>query len=72
MMYRGRIQNGVVVLDAPNNLEEGTEVQVEILSKSKEQRPLGKELLRFAGIAEDLPPDIAKNHDHYLHGLPKK
>jgi hypothetical protein len=34
--------------------------------------PLGKQLLQFAGIAEDLPSDIARNHDHYLHGLPKK
>jgi hypothetical protein len=27
---------------------------------------------RFAGSARGLPPDMALNHDHYLHGLPKK
>jgi hypothetical protein len=27
---------------------------------------------RFAGTVRGLPPDMALNHDHYLHGLPKK
>ena len=27
-------------------------------------------LLEFAGTAEGLPPDLAENHDHYLHGTP--
>lgn len=26
----------------------------------------------FIGIATDLPPDAALNHDHYLYGAPKK
>jgi hypothetical protein len=29
-------------------------------------------LLEIAARIEGLPPDFAKNHDHYLHGLPKK
>ena len=29
-------------------------------------------LLDFAAETEGLPPDLAANHDHYLHGLPKK
>ena len=33
---------------------------------------IGKVLLEFAGTAEGLPPDMARNHDHYLHGTPKK
>ena len=32
----------------------------------------GDFLLRLAGTAEGLPPDLAENHDHYLHGAPKK
>ncbi len=37
----------------------------------KAASPLGELLLKFAGIADDLPPDMAKNHDHYLYGAPK-
>ncbi len=29
-------------------------------------------LLEIAARIEGLPPDFAKNHDHYLHGLPRK
>ena len=30
------------------------------------------QLLKFAAEIEGLPSDLAANHDHYLHGLPKK
>jgi hypothetical protein len=26
----------------------------------------------FIGIADGLPSDMAENHDHYIHGRPKK
>ncbi len=29
-------------------------------------------LLQIAARIEGLPPDFATNHDHYLHGIPKK
>jgi hypothetical protein len=32
----------------------------------------GEALLEVAGTAEGLPPDFAENHDHYLHGAPKR
>ncbi len=34
--------------------------------------PILEKLLRHAGTAKGLPSDLALNHDHYLHGLPKK
>jgi hypothetical protein len=35
------------------------------------ERSVWDALLEFAGTAEGLPPDLAENHDHYLHGAPK-
>ena len=29
-------------------------------------------LLRLAGAAHGLPPDLAENHDFYLYGAPKR
>lgn len=29
-------------------------------------------LLKLAGTAKGLPKDLAKNHDHYLHGAAKR
>ena len=33
---------------------------------------LSRCLLKFAGIADDLPSDLARNLDHYVHGHPKR
>ncbi|MCX8092336.1 MAG: hypothetical protein N3I86_15610 [Verrucomicrobiae bacterium] len=29
-------------------------------------------LLEFAGKAQELPSDLAENHDHYLYGTPRR
>ena len=79
MTYRGRVTNGVVLLEDPTVLPEGTEVSVRpVPTKRKraksEKRPLtvGKGLLKLAGKAKGLPPDAARNLDHYLYGYPKR
>jgi len=35
-------------------------------------RPWGEALLELAGSATGLPADLAQNHDHYLHGAPRR
>ena len=76
MCYTGTVKNGVVVLADEVKLDEGTRVRVEPLKKPgrkpRAASSLGKMLLQFAGKAKGLPADMARNHDHYLHGLPKK
>ncbi len=45
--------------------------KVEDLAKAK-RRTIGEALLEVAGTAEGLPRDLARNHDHYLHGTPRE
>ncbi len=79
MVHRGRVTNGVVVLNAPGTLPEGAEVRVELVreqtseaDQGKREPTLGQKLLRHAGKAVGLPEDAARNHDHYLYGTPSK
>ncbi len=73
MTYRGRVKNGVIVLDDSAALPEGTEVEIEPVNGEDERGPtLAERLQDVIGIAEGLPPDMARNHDHYIHGTPKK
>lgn len=77
MTYRGRVRNGVVEFEDGAAPPDGTEVRVESIGDgSPAERPpgtLGERLLRHAGTAgEGLPSDLARNHDHYLHGQPKR
>jgi hypothetical protein len=77
-MIRGRVQNGVVVLKAPSALREGTEVAVEPLpridkkGKAAKRPTVGRALASLAGKAKNLPPDAARNVDHYLYGHAKR
>lgn len=76
MSYRGRVRNGVVEFEDGPVPPEGTIVRVEPIAA--DARPddatgtLGQRLLKHAGAGGDgLPADLARNHDHYLHGQPK-
>jgi hypothetical protein len=71
MTYRGRIKQGVIVLEGDVSLPEGTEVAVEPISAPAEAS-VWSNLLKLAGQAQDLPDDAAENVDHYLYGAPKK
>ncbi len=72
MEYMGTVSNGVVVLENNGSLPEGARVRVSLLEPSRDAETLGQRLLRFAGVARGLPSDMAENHDHYLHGQPKR
>lgn len=77
-MIRGRVHNGVVVLEDPQALRDGTEVAVKPLSPrggkvQDAKRPtVSRALSRLAGKAQGLPPDAARNVDHYLYGHVKR
>ena len=73
MSYKGTVRNGVVVLDAPLKLPEGTTVHVEPVSdqKASASRPEDP-LFDMSQYAVDTGiPDLAVNLDHYLYGHPK-
>ena len=46
--------------------------KVEELAQTGSPAPVWDVLGKWAGKAEGLPSDLAENHDHYLHGAPKK
>ncbi len=74
MSITGSVQNGVVVLDPPFSLSEGTHVTVEPVAAAKEtpKRSLLERLGDVVGKVDGLPPDASQNVDHYLYGAPKQ
>jgi len=72
MTHRGHIKDGHILLDEGVELPEGAEVRIELVVPEAEQPAIWKKLLELAGTAEGLPPDMARNHNHYLYGTPKK
>jgi hypothetical protein len=79
MTYRGRVKNGVVVLEGGVRLREGMDVRVEpigepetVAAGTQEERQLREGLSSFSGVVKGGPSDFARNHDHYLHGTPRQ
>ena len=87
MTYRGHIENGVVVLDDHARIPEGTPVQVWDRPDVRDDDPAPESpgdlpdedaiptlYERLEGLigTVDLPEDFAEQHDHYLHGTPKR
>ena len=75
MTIRGKVSGGVVVLEKAGILPEGTVVQVEPICAAADADAEGdiwQKLAKWGGKAAGLPADLARNHDHYLHGTPKR
>ena len=70
MSFHGHIENGIVVLDEPLTVPDGTTVRVEVIALAP--KTLADRFKNVIGTGVDLPEDLAKNHDHYLHGTPKQ
>jgi hypothetical protein len=72
MTCRGHVKNGQITLDEPVLFPEGAEVVVALVEKPESDgEDLNAVLLRHAGQGQNLPADLAAQHDHYAHGKPK-
>ena len=77
MTLVGHIKNGRIELEEAGPLPEGARVRVQILDGEAADadapaETLASKLLKYAGRIKDAPSDLARNHDHYIHGTPKE
>ena len=76
MVYRGIVKNGVVVIEEGAKLPDGMEVRIEPFAPGgnppSEGPTLAEQFADVIGTVPDLPSDMAGQHDHYLHGAPKR
>lgn len=73
MSFTGHVKQGVVVFDGPARPPDGAVVRVEEVSPVSPEPPTWGEVLKdFIGAVDGLPADLAENHDHYIHGSPKR
>jgi hypothetical protein len=72
--YLGEIRDGVVVFDGPAPaLPSGTKVRIEPIPADGDSTPtLAERLKSVIGSVTGLPADMAEQHDHYIHGTPKR
>jgi len=52
--------------------DEKKQLRERLLATAAPEVSVMEKLRRMAGKANGLPRDMARNHDHYLHGVPKR
>jgi len=67
----------VLVPDEPVDLPMDCELEVHVQPTAQSQEKVGSlqrllDLARQFPAGEQTPQDLAKQHDHYLYGLPKR
>jgi hypothetical protein len=68
MVYRGRVERGNIVLESGQELPEGAEVRVELVTR---EETAADPLLRMPDLAVETGiPDLATNIDRYLYDHP--
>lgn len=72
MTVQGVVRDGAIVLDDNRTLPEGARVSVTVETAPPKKTSLRDVLQESAGCMEGLPHDMAAQHDHYLHGTPKR
>ena len=81
MIFRGRIENGDIVLADGMHLPEGAEIEFAVLnlhhssdasSAVSDSTAADDPIMKYIGIATDLPSDASRNLDRYLYRKPKK
>ena len=70
MSITATVEKDTIKLPPGVHFPDGTPVRIEPI---EDHGPtLAERLASFIGVARDLPPDLAENHDHYLYGTPKR
>lgn len=76
MVFQGHIENGVAVFDEPTKLPDGMKVRIVPIAAvpvaEGGRKTLAERFKNLIGAVDDLPEDMAENHDHYLYGTPKQ
>ena len=74
MSITATVEKDTIRLPEGLHIPDGTQVVIKTMERSGSANDdsLARCLLQFAGVADDLPADLASNLDHYVHGHPKQ
>ena len=67
------VENDTIKL--PMHVPDGTRVEITLPEEKAVPAESGNALtwmMKYAGIVDDMPADLAAEHDHYLYGTPKR
>jgi len=71
MSITATVSDGKIVLPPEAQWPNGSVVRIELV-QAEELPTLLEDMKDFIGVGDENITDMAENHNHYLHGYPKK
>lgn len=72
MSIAATVQNGAIKLPEGVHLPDGTRVEIVLTQEEPDPVKALGWMAEYAGCIDGLPKDFAAEHDHYIHGTPKR
>ena len=66
------VENDTIKLPPGVHVPDGTKLEINLPEVMATKNSAAKPYLELAGLADDMPSDLARNLDHYIHGHAKK
>ena len=72
MTITAKVHNHTITLPPELAIAEGAEVQITVPDAGAAPPHRHEWMRKYIGALKDLPEDFAAEHDHYIHGTPKR
>lgn len=72
MSIAATVENGSIKLPEGIHLPDGTRVEISLPQEEPAGEADRRWMLKYAGCIDGLPEDFAAEHDHYIHGTPRR
>jgi hypothetical protein len=66
------VENDTIKLPPGVHVPDGTKVEITLPEAAPARKSVAQRYAKLAGLADDMPADLARNLDHYVHGHSKK
>ncbi|EDY19870.1 hypothetical protein CfE428DRAFT_2459 [Chthoniobacter flavus Ellin428] len=66
------VENDTIKLPPGVHVPDGTKLEITLPEETSTKKSALHPYTKLVGLADDMPADLARNLDHYLHGHAKK
>lgn len=66
------VENDTIKLPPSVHVPDGTKLEITLPEVTLNPKSVAQRYAGLVGVADDMPTDLARNLDHYIHGHAKK
>jgi hypothetical protein len=72
MSITALVENDTIKLPPGIHVPDGTKVEITLPEVAPNPKSVAQRYAKLVGVVDDMPADLARNLDHYVHGHARK